>query len=192
MQPGERRLHHRAERRRQDDAVQPDHRRLRRRQRHASPVRPRVTGLPLTSARIWALRAPTRSSRCSARTRCEHNVTLALLGLPRLAMERISSACRHYESLPRSALRGAGTRGLGTRWRTAAERDFLWREAPRGNRHGAGADAARAAARRAAGRAVGQESATPSATCIAAIPRETSRIVMIEHDMEWRSNSPTA
>ncbi len=75
---------HRPERRRQDHAVQPDHRRSHRRRRLGPAVRARAPGhADAASACISASRAPTRSSPCFRANDSIHNVVLSLLGLDR-------------------------------------------------------------------------------------------------------------
>ena len=103
---------HRPERRRQDHAVQPDHRRAHRRQRLGQAVRPGAARhAEPPAARISAWRAPTRSSRCSRSDTLVHNVVLALLGLDKLRWNPVGRADRPPASLRRRRAR---------RWRRSA------------------------------------------------------------------------
>ena len=175
---------HRAQRRRQDHALQPDHRRSAAR----LPARSALFGEDVsawrrTSARTSASRAPTRSSRCSRRTRWSTTSRCRCSGVTRRALERVRRSLLAEHLYERGARACSERVGLEQLARSAARRGRLWREAPRRDRDGAGAEAARAAAGRAARGPVARGARHRASELIAAIPRDTT-VVMIEHDMD--------
>ena len=141
---------HRPQRRRQDDALQPHHRRAR------SPMAARFACSAATSrvcraatARISVWRAPIRSSRSFPRDTLLHNVMLSLLGPVAAALEfrrAVSTGSEAFVARAQEALKRVG---LGRARRPTAGADLLWRAPARRDRHGAGAAAEAAAARRA-------------------------------------------
>ena len=158
---------HRAERRRQDHAVQPGHRRPHAGRRLGEAVRAGAAENADAAARASRPRAHLSDPHAvSARRRCCHNVVLALLGLDPMRWNVVDHAHRPEPSLRRGA-RGAGA-GRARRERGPHRRgDLLRRAAPARNGDGAGAEAEGAAARRAARRALARRSAARCASCSA-------------------------
>ena len=111
-----------------------------------------------------------------------HNVSLALLGLSPARWNPLIDI-KHQGHLIEHGARGAGTGRPRPYRRAAAGADLLWRAPPRRDRHGAGAKPESAAARRALRRPVDRRAARRAASCLLAIPRDVT-IVMIEHNMD--------
>ena len=165
---------HRPQRRRQDHAVQPDHRRDRARQRLDPPVRPDITRVAEPPARrISAWRAPTRSSRCSRATPSCATSRWRCSACRRCAGIRSIDLDRQHHLIDARA-RGAGAGRPRPSRRAAAVADLLRRAPPRRDRHGAGAEPEGAAARRAVRRPVDRRAPRRAEDCCAP-SRATSR-----------------
>ena len=118
--------------------------------------------LPAAARAHLGSRAPTRSSRCSRRTRCAQRRAGPRSACDRRGWNMFRPARRRRTS--HEAPARAGQRGPGASARTARLGELvLWREAARRDRDGARAKAAPAAARRAPGRPVAARSADPAA-----------------------------
>ncbi len=158
---------HRPERRRQDHAVQPDHRRDHAGQRLGPAVRPghhracRAAGAPhLGMARTYQI------ITLFPRDTILRNVTLALLGLSKERWNPLTVIDRRQRP-GRARPRGAGAGRPRPHRRPAAVADLL-RRAPAGrDRHGAGAKPEGAAARRALRRPVDRRAARRAGDCCA-------------------------
>ena len=111
-----------------------------------------------------------------------HNVKLALLGKSSQALAPVGQLRRRPRPV-RARARGAGRGGAGGEGAAAAGTDLVRREAPPGNRHGAGAVARVCCCSTSRSRACRRPSARPSPTLLAGISRDIT-IVMIEHDMQ--------
>ena len=116
---------HRSQRCRQDDAVQPDHRRDRAGRRiDPSAGTGHHEGRVAAAHPHAAWRAPTRSSRCSPRDTIVRNVTLALLGLSPLRWNPFID----LEAAAASRRRARTRRSTWSAWRTSP--NVRWRRPP--------------------------------------------------------------
>ncbi len=152
---------HRPQRRRQDHAVQPDHRRAHARQRLDPSVRAghHQDAEPAPPASRHGAHLPDHHA-----VPARHHHPQRLAGAARPVAGALEPADRHQASRPsdRARPRGAGTGRPRPYRRAAAGADLLWRAPPRRDRHGAGAESESAAARRAVRRAC---RSTSGATC---------------------------
>ena len=175
---------HRTERRRQDDALQPDHRRrgLRPRLDRARST-PSITHLPSRAARARSGIARTyQIISCSRTTAAAQRRARPARAVARCAGTRSTSWRRGRTSATRRD-RDPGDGAASTASRTGAVAQMhLRRAAARRDRAGARAAAAAAAARRAARRPVAG-GARRRAAAARAIP-PTVTVLMIEHDMD--------
>ena len=151
---------HRPERRRQDHAVQPDHRRAHARQRlDRSCSAATSRGMPSRRRAHLGLARTYQIITLFPRDTLLHNVMLALLGLSPLRWNPFARPRPPARPASPSAREALARVGLGHHRRAAAGANLLWRAAAGRDRDGAGAEAEGAAARRAVRRTVDRRAA---------------------------------